>query len=238
MNTPRQSNDNDVIEDLEDLQSRYQKISVELPDVAIDRQIIAAAQQELSQPNKKPAYKISWWRRLSLPLFITATFTFTAIATHWLWPTTPMKTLPGTAPATISFEVAEPVAESVTNQKRQPRPLPQQQQVITPPDAPVTLAFSKSQSQPPLLKLSQFPTKQLVKILPSTLNSPIDSHAPTAGEKSQNIAKLSLPDREVWVREIIDLYKQGEFVQAKKSLVKFKQKYPDYPIDEQLEVFK
>ena len=226
------------IEHFDQIEIEYRAISNEQPDSSIDKQIIAAAHRELAQPKKTRLPKFSWWQRLSLPLYVAATFTFTAIAAHWLWPTTPAKTLPGTSPSPVSFEIAEPKVTAEERQKRVPRPLPEPTILMTPPEVVTKAIDSKSMSQPPLPQLR--PKNDQIKV--SNDENDIERLTVTGSRvksmNGQQVSKLAYPEKEQWARDIIELFRKGEYEAAKKQLVRFKQAYPDYPIDEQLEVFR
>ena len=238
MNTQRNANDTDDIECFDRLQTQYQALSTEEPELAIDKQIIAAAHQEIAQPNLKTSYHISWWRRMILPLYIAATFTFTAIAAHWFWPGAPMKTLPGTSPTVVSFEVLEPVSESNKDQKRIAKPVPELPTVNEPPSIIMPVASTKSLSQPPYIKIPAMQSDRILDMMKSTVKIPQVKPISTDNQSEQPAGHSLRADKEIWAREIIELFKKGDHVRAKKELVSFKQNFPEYPIDEQLEVLR
>ncbi|TQV88800.1 hypothetical protein [Aliikangiella coralliicola] len=233
------------IEGFDELENAYRKMSTEMPDLAIDKQIIAAAHRELSSPNPKKIPKVSWWKRLALPLYATATFAFTAIAAHWLWPA-PVKMPPGTTPGPVTIDLVEPKTKAPKMPSRKQRKLPELD-YSTMPEA------DKSQSQntveEPLSGLEEtmniLPPKgesqQQDSVADSSANRSSLNEKESATKRSDgttSVAKLSFPDKEEWAREIIELFKKGDFGAARTELVRFKKAYPDYPIDEQIEAFR
>ena len=226
MNKQSSSKDTLDIEGYDQLKAQYRAISQEMPDTDIDKQIIAAAHRELANPNAKKVPKNSWLRRLSLPLYAAATFTFTALATHWFWPEEPAKTLPGTAPTPVSFDVMEPQIKVETRQKRTPRELP---------EPPVIL-------QQPKVNTSNDNLHDAVNVIVEDISqSSAESSSQSAdyqqtAQQANKVAKVVYPDKEDWTRDIIQLLKKGEDEAARKELIRFKKIYPNYPIDEQLKI--
>jgi len=234
--------DTQDIEGFDSLQKEYQALSSELPDAELDKQIIAAAHRELANPNPRRTIQISWWRRLMLPVYVAATFTFTAIAAHWFWPQegNPAKTLPGTAPATVSFEVAPPKQMAVERkQKRQKRELPEPDMLMAPPE-----------SRPSEMVAKQAQSEQIASSLDEVSDLVVDSESQGSGGKKVTVTgsrvqgndghagQLTYPEKEQWARDIIGMFRDGKLEKARKELVRFKQVYPDYPIDQQLEPFR
>jgi len=221
----------------DNIRNLYQQGSNEVPCSDIDKQILAAAERELSKPNSRKSYEIPWWRRLTLPLYAAAVFTFTAIGAHWFWPT-PTMVPPGTAPAPVAIDVDVLNEESSLDQSPQ--------------------RFSKKHRMPEQEALQAMPTRAKSVVEASEVNTPTGLAEQVAIEvdkpalltitgsriKSSNksISKESSstvpPEKEQWVREIIQLLKDGEHIAAQKELVAFKTVYPEYPIDEQLELFR
>ncbi len=220
-----------------ELEKIYRQHSKELPNSAIDKQIIAAANAELMSPNPRNKLKTSWWRRLSLPLYVTATFTFTALAAHWFWPA-PVRIAPGTSPSPTMINLSEPGIVDLEMPKRQPRKMPDAESLIEPPQTEKK-SFEATQGEVLIdaaerqRKLDQQLHSKSVVSLPSKQTTAVNS----AKEATKNVAKLSFQDREEWARKIIELFKKSEFEQAQGELVRFKKAYPDYPIDEQIKVF-
>lgn len=225
MNKQSSSKETLDIENYDRLKSEYSAISNEMPDVDIDKQIIAAAHCELANPNAKKLLKNSWFRRLSLPIYAAATFAFTAIATHWFWPTEPARTLPGTAPTNVTFEVMEPQANIEPPRKRTPRELPEPPMLLQQPEVDTTAGEIHE------------PVNVLVEeqMASPRDNSPISKTSTTETSSAKNVAKLQYPDKDQWARKIILLFKQGEHEVGRKELIRFKKAYPNYPIDGQLE---
>ena len=227
MNKQSSSKETQDIENYDQLRSDYLAISKEMPASDIDKQIIAAAHRELANPNAKKMPKNGWFRRLALPIYAAATFTFTALATHWFWPTEPAKTLPGTAPTTVTFEVMEPQLKVETPQKRTPRELPEPPVILQQPKADT---MGEQRQQPVNILVEE----QLVS---PRDNPQITVAKPDNERRVKNVAKVTYPDKEKWARDIIQLFKKGEHETGRKELIRFKKAYPNYPIDGQLEVF-
>ncbi|TQV73755.1 hypothetical protein FLL45_12860 [Aliikangiella marina] len=247
MNKQSLPNDTADIEGFDSLHKQYQEASVELPSRDIDKQIIAAAHREIANPNPRKSLQISWWRRLLLPVYVAATFTFTAIAAHWFWPQegTPAKTLPGTAPATVSFEVVAPqqmaLERKESRQKResQRRELPEPTMLMAPPETQ-SAAVTNHDRQVDALESGVAESEHL--LLDSGVDGSVGDKSLTtsssAARSEVHSGQLVHPEKEVWARQIIGMFREGEREKARKELVRFKQVYPDYPIDQQLEPFR
>ncbi|WP_444995972.1 hypothetical protein [Aliikangiella sp. IMCC44359] len=236
MNKQSRLNEMSDVEHFEALESAYGSMQKELPSPELDKQILAAAYREIQQPNKRKAPQISWWKRLSLPLYVAASFALTVVATNFFWPK-PAKMLPGTSPGPVKFEVksSNSTIEKTSPPKRTAIKLPEPVDIMPPPK-------SKLQDSP-IETSSGHDGLQQQKV--DTLNgmitiNDVNHHKSQKSSNSdqEKVAKLSYPDQDEWAREIINLYKKGDYKAGKKSLVKFKKVYPGYPIDEQLEVIR
>lgn len=234
------------IEGFDSLQKEYQDFSKEMPSTDIDKQIIAAAHLELAQPNPRKNIHISWWRRLMLPVYVAATFTFTAIAAHWFWPQdgigTPAKTLPGTAPATVSFEVVPPQQVSLEQKsKRQKRELPEPTMLMEPPTAkPSEYGYSAGDSlvDDTERRLTDENKANQGQLEQGSSGKQLSVSGARTSRSQGHAGQLGHPNKEDWAREIIAMFRNGELEKARKEMVRFKQVYPDYPLDQQLEPFR
>lgn len=230
--------------ELDAIKHVYQRYSTEMPDSGIDKQILAAAHRELSNPNLREVLKNSWWRRLLLPLYVTATFTFTAIGAHWYWPA-PVRVPPGTTPGPVIIEIINSDQLKPQNKQRVMLKMPKKQSLMALPAVPqaklqdndsvlpiesnVLDAMSKAE----LSQTLKFKLKNAVKV--PELSAQSISVEPI--NQAANTDHKAL-DKEKWVREIIQLLKNGDYHTVKKELVRFKAAFPDYPIDEQIEPFR
>ncbi len=227
------------IEGFETLASLYKKCSKEVPDNEIDRQIIAAAHRELESPKVLSLPKVSWWRRLSLPVYAATAFSFMALATHVLWEE-PARTLPGTSPSPVNFELAKkPINLSPDKDKYVRKSAPDVELLLPQPETNSShheigvVPISDSE-----LFLDLLPEQQLEEKHSSSNdinNSVKEKHVNKNGTQ---IAKAELLSQKEWARKIIELYKKGHYESAQESLLAFKKAYPDYPIDEQVEIFR
>lgn len=198
----------------------------ELPHGDIDKQILAAAERELASPKARSLVYSSWWKRFLLPLYGITTLAFTAIAAHWLWPE-PVMVPPGTGkgPTIINVVTQEDEVRLDSlrgvDKKRTPQSLPSIKTPVAPPDEDsVKVPIMERMTD---LKSLQKEQVQAIKTMPIS---------------RQQVNRLSHPDKEIWVRQIIQLLKQGDYALAQKELVLFKKSHPDYPIDEQIEPFR
>lgn len=232
------------IEGFDALSAEYQTATDEMPPSHLDKQILAAAHREITHPNPRKPYKISWWRRLSLPLYAAATVTFATIGTRWYWDNAPARTPIKEESGTTSFDVSvqsEPVAKT---KKRVVKPLPQPTSIMAPPEystesdktseyrqRSLDAAVEQQKVMNELLsqkvndrRIKQETTEEIVSV------DTIESRESEAGEKKY-------PDKEKWVEEIIELFKTCDYHRAEEELKRFKQVYPDYPIDEKIDTF-
>ncbi|MET1256704.1 hypothetical protein [Aliikangiella maris] len=237
-------NDNSELTDVDSidaLNNVYQQMQKEVPSIELDRQIIAAAYREIQQPKKRKIAEKKWWQKISLPLYVAATFAFTIVTTHWFWPASTGKMLPGTSPGPVTFETANDTTASISPPERKALIIPERKQILLPPkektipeldsnDATVS-GFGEFEA----LNIENIPLEKMLIKTPQTNQK----DKPSTGKVgSTNVARLQVPTAETWAREILNLYKSGEYESGKQALIKFKKVYPEYPIDEQLKVFK
>jgi|GEM_PF-2437983 len=229
---------------LDKIEQIYHSHSTEQPESGIDRQIMAAAQRELNQPNPREKLKVSWWRRLSLPLYATATFTFTAIAAHWLWPA-PVRVLPGTSPGPVVIDMInlkqeQPQASLL--KERKVLEAPKTKKLATRPLKPETqLANSDDVMSSEGMELEELEIGHVkLKALELENEESMKQAFPQASQVEDNSYndEVLYPDKEQWAREIIQLVKNGQHQAAKEQLIMFKKHFPDYPIDEQIKSFR
>ncbi|MCW9017921.1 MAG: hypothetical protein OQJ89_13200, partial [Kangiellaceae bacterium] len=131
-------------ETLNKIARSYASVSTELPSSDIDRQIIAAAHRELANPTPRKLPKDSWWRRVSLPIYAAATFAFTAVATHWLWPEEPARVPPGTTPGPVKIDLLPSEPQIQQRESREPRELPK----YRPPELEPVVETQKADGTP------------------------------------------------------------------------------------------
>jgi len=203
-------------ENLERLLKQQQK---ELPDESIDKQIIAAAHREIELPGKPREYRLGWWRKLSLPLYITAAFTFTAIGFNALWQE-PGYIIESDKPHTTSIEFN---SGSVTVEEKTEQSSPVKRELPELVVAPTSFGATPKESSK-----EEFSTQEQQKSLPT-----IDVKEVYTGTE---LSRAAYPEKEAWVHQIIELMKKGESEAARKELTRFKKAYPDYPIEEQIKV--
>lgn len=191
------------------------------PDEALDKQILAAAHREIKAPQKRPSYQLTWWRRLYLPLYVAAGFTFTVFAFKSILqaPSYQMEQVEETSQATSIQFSQEPTVEQQTlsQSSRIKRVLPQMQVVPDVPDATI----------------KESPVTELVQQENADIVSDIDVQQIYTGTQ---LSKAVYPEKEAWARRIIGFMRNGENETARLELIRFKKAYPDYPIEEQIKV--
>ena len=219
---------------LNKIEQSYASISTELPSSDIDKQIIAAAHRELANPAPRRLPKDSWWRRISLPIYAAATFAFTAVATHWLWPEEPARVPPGTSPGPVKIDLLPSQPQIQQRESREPRKLPEYQ----PPQLEPIVETTKTEGTPvdarvPPIENHDNTGSSMASDMPQQAEAaPVDSAA------AQKNGKLQFPDEKSWAKKIINLLREGQVEAAREEMVKFKQVYPNYPIDEQVEALR
>ena len=187
----------------------------------LDKQILAAAHREMSQPKKRQEYRLSWWRRLSLPLYIAAGFTFTVFALRPIWQALgyQMEQTEQTSQAN-SIQISQDTdseQQELARSSRVNRELPQLQPV---PDAPDTTIKERVPSE-------------LVQQDDNGYVSDINADEIYTGT---HLSKAVYPEKDAWARKIINFMRNGENESARLELIRFKKVYPDYPIEEQIKV--
>jgi hypothetical protein len=235
---------------LKKINSIYNQFSNEEPDTIIDRQILAAAHREIASPNSREKLHTPWWRRLLLPLYVTTVFAFTAIGANLYWPEVTPHVPPGTAPGPVSIDLIESEAHlSELKLKQQAKvrkktEMPQEISVLKQPISPKT----KQQEAEKLVVMKDGDIEKtainIVKQLEfqqqetELLNINASQLARKEPVSSRLGVNKSYPNKEAWARDIITMFKNGEYAQVKEELVLFKSTFPDYPIDDQIEVFR
>ena len=193
----------------------------ELPDEVLNKQILAAAHREISQPKKGAEYQLSWWRRLSLPLYLVAGFTFTVFALKPIWqaPGYQIEQVERSSQPTSIQISQESVSEKqdLGQSNRMKRELPQLQIV---PEIPGSTTKEQVASEITQQQSDEFTSEINVdEIYTGTL-----------------LSKAIYPEKDAWARKIINFMKNGENESARLELIRFKKVYPDYPIEEQIKV--
>ena len=200
------------------------------PGFAIDRSIIAAANRDAIRPARERSYQISWWRKVSLPLYISAGFVFTVVAYKNLWPE-PLQLIQGVDKSVIvqdiSLEIDNSEGSSATN-------------------GHATEISSKL--LPKLTKLTQLPAelsrtedeqfKPRIESIQANINLSDDTVDKTESQvfTGNQLVKAKYPERDSWVRKIIEQMRTGQFEQARSELRDFKEIYPNHPIEEQIKL--
>ncbi|MGX5175253.1 hypothetical protein ACUR5C_14635 [Aliikangiella sp. IMCC44653] len=230
-----QINNTGAIEaELKALQQNYSLQSSESPPTALDKQIIAAAHREAARTLKPKQIKISWWRRVSLPISALATVMFTVVATNLLW-NEPPRVLPGTSPATkiIPVDTQKPFKYEVSEMNPELKALPTKPIIMAPPSSAANLGIRPTEATVGIVEYHQGDESQKSSVQALSSNS---SATPSLSQEAGSHSVLSEEERRA--REIIDLYLKGEFAAADHALQEFKQAYPQYPIDEQLDLLR
>ena len=206
-------------DDLQRLQSLFSQEVLPLPNTALDKQIIAAAHREIKAPQKPVIYAISWWRKLSLPLYVAAGFTFTVLAYKSLWQV-PVYQMEAESSHAMSAEFdidSINLQQDMQQSDRIKRQLPE---LLVPPDSPERTENEK---------------------IVSDFEQNISADFKTSIEKDDiytgtYLSKALYPEKEAWARKIIDHMRKGDIETARSELIRFKKIYPDYPIEEQIKV--
>ncbi len=208
-----------LLDDLDRVKSALtQSETIDL-DSSIDKQILAAAYRESQLPRKAAEYRFSFWRKLSLPLYIGSGFIFTVLAYNTLLqPVSEEVNTQESASTIISIESSEESNASLSEPtKREKRALPKlqapeaiPQRIVTEPNSSA-IDFEMTESEEERL---------------------IEQGIYTGNE----LKKADFPEKEAWAREIIGLLRDGDALRAKNELNEFKKIYPNYPIEEQIKV--
>ncbi len=217
MNDSNQNSDQTISQDWLKLEEIISAQAIPLPDKVLDKQILAAAYLEISQPKKRPEYQVSWWRKLSLPLYIAAGFTFSVFALKPIWQV-PDYSIEKTEQATlIQINQEEAIEQQVVQSTRVKRELPKLQDI---PEIPETTN-------------KELVTSDLVQQENTDFSSKIKNDEIYTGTQ---LSKAMYPEKDAWARKIIHFMKNGDHEVARLELIRFKKVYPDYPIEEQIKV--
>jgi len=186
----------------------------------LDHTILLAAQAELKQQAVKKVYQLSWFRKLSLPLYAATSIGFALFAVSHLWQ--PPKIYSGSEDKTstsVKFSQPSQTAQpKVSVKSRIERELPQ---LILPPSNDLmasdieSLSNSGDKSQP-------------------LLDQPEANQSIFTGNQMQ---VKNYSEKQAWVNKIVDYMKKGQLKLARNEMVAFKEAYPDYPIEEQIKLF-
>ncbi len=218
--------------DIDEIGRLLSKIERRQPCFDLDKQIIAAAHRELEENVASNRFQLSWWRKISLPLYVVVGFTLTILAYDSLWPTLPY----------LNAESANSTAEMEI--------LIEQTKIDNDANYKDNLANSSSSRErillPKRLDVPNLPdeTREESKIVgASPINVDVDDANSSPGKNQDyfftgnQLIKSEFPEKESWARLIIDYMRDGQFEQARTELRKFKGVYPNYPIEEQIKTF-
>ncbi len=208
--------DAELESDLRHLKSALDDSEMGAVDSVIDKQIIAAANRELDR--KRPTeYRISFWRKLALPLYIGSGMVFTVLAYNTLLFPEPTYKETTHSETTIVKMQSEEITEkdNVEAVAREKRELPALENPSVMPERVIT----QSESSAVEIGSSELDATEL-----------LEKGIYTGNE----LKKADYPEQDAWARDIIELLKAGSIESAKSELNRFKQVYPDYPIEEQI----
>jgi len=211
--------DSQVSKDLENLKILLGNETNLYPDAALDKQIFAAAHREMEEPLRPKTYKLSFWRKLSLPLYIVSGFMLTAFAYKALWYAPVITPVGSDETATIITIESDSAEKTIVEPE-----IPVEKRALPEPTAPVPMPeriITQSEKSQPTSKHHLTSDSLLIK-----------QGIYTGSE----LSKSTYPEKEAWVRSIINHLKEGNNETAKNELVRFKKAYPDYPIEEQIKV--
>jgi len=218
MKYSNQNSDQEISKDWSKLEKVIADQVSPLPNDVLDKQILAAAHREISQPKTRSEYQISWWRKLSLPLYIAAGFTFTVFALKPIWQTPgyQMEQSEQASQATSIKINQESVNEKLmVESSRVKRKLPLLQAIPDVPEAttkdPVPFELESQEN--------------------NDFRSDIKDDEIYTGT---HLSKTVYPEKDAWARRIINFMKNGDNEVARLELIRFKKIYPDYPIEEQI----
>lgn len=232
----RPENDNSTDEmdvNLNKIRHLFDKDEQGLPPEELDKQIIAAAHREAITPISSPRYSTGWWRRLALPMYVSAGFFITVFAYKSLWPSDIFWNK-GEGSTRFSIEASteqeeaddaqKPSSTQKARERLERKKLPDMSPINERPDSYVSDQGS-NQSIPIDHKGMNKPSK----VDPSEKNN----NAYTGN----SMVKANYPEKQAWADKIIQQLKNGEFDRAKLEMNDFKKVYPEYPIEEQVKVF-
>lgn len=216
MNDPKDSEIKDIEADLVQIENALCADEAE-PSLFLDKQIIAASVRESKRRPNTNQYRFSWWRKLSLPLYVATAFSFSVIAINSLWqaPDQFVESEFTADSAKSSKEISIKLEENSEPNDKSGRQLPS---LVLPPESVGKTELEVVELQP----------------LDTELGDSQNDDALYTGNQQQ---KVDYPEQDAWARTIIELLKKGRVSDAKTELERFKQVYPNYPIDEQIKLF-
>ena len=186
-----------------------------IPDEAIDKQIIAAAQRDIVKPRTKNTYAISRWRRWSLPIYVTAGFSFCVLAINALWQP-PQYSSEHLVSSSNEVDKGEERIEITLSEEPKSTRIKRELPTFVTPENPPKVVTKTPESQ--------------------ASGSDIDDGDASSLYTGSQSTKVAYPEKNAWVRKIISHMKSGELEVAKTEMVRFKKVYPDYPLEEQIKV--
>ena len=190
------------------------------PDFSLDKQILTAAYRETLDNKKREYLPKSVWKRLSLPLYISSGFVFTVLAYNSLL-LEPLKIRENKDESStiVKIETDDEIGhEQYKAQQHEKRELPIMESPEPVPDRVLT------ETNP----------------VESSHNSALESGSELIQQgiyTGSEISKTDRPEKEAWARIIIGHFRNGQVEEARSELIRFKDAYPDYPIEEQIKVF-
>lgn len=224
-----EANDQEMIDEIENIRNLLSQNEPHHLDFELDKQIIAAAYRDINESHKKNSYQLSWWRKITLPLYVAAGFTLTILAYSNLWPTLPY-IAPNDTQDSAAMRILIDGAQSSKNSisKTSPSASPTSREKILLP-APF---------EAPSLPGETIEGSKMVAVTPINKSTNEVSDAFEQKQESyytgSQLVKAEFPEKESWARKIIDYMRGGQFELAKTELRKFKDVYPSYPIEEQI----
>ncbi|MCF6194911.1 MAG: hypothetical protein L3J46_11325 [Kangiellaceae bacterium] len=223
-----QSDELELSTRLEKIANLLAKDEMSQPDTIMDKHIMAAAHRDMESAPRR-SYHFSGWRKLSLPLYITAGFVFTVLAYNKLWPSQlRMAGGESVAPVIVELKLDESgvvnndAAEKAMEQAKSTEAKIKRLEPLETPNRPT----------------NHIDIQSIVKSEP--INKRSNEIIPDLHSQKQNIytgshlSKSEFPEKEAWARKIIDQMRSGQFEKARKELRDFTEIYPDYPIKEQI----
>ncbi|MDQ7048044.1 MAG: hypothetical protein Q9M92_00290 [Enterobacterales bacterium] len=186
----------------------------------LDHSILLAAEREITQPASKRSYQISWFRKLSLPLYAATSMAFTLFAINYLWQP-PQYSLATKEKHNVEVDFSQSIqseAPTVPVNKRVEREMPQ---MIVPPSD--SLILSDSAGSEALSEKSN-PVIESTEAIQSIFTG-------------YQMSVKNYSEKQAWVEKIVNYMKNGQLQLARDEIVAFKKIYPEYPIEEQIKLF-
>lgn len=222
MNHDTDTPENELPQD-EQVSQAYQSLGKETTPTALDEHILAAARREVSS---RP-HKVSFSRRWAVPVSIAAVIVLSVSLFTMHQVRIPMAPAPAfeSAPATISSPAAPHMEEQevrTDSVERKQEPLIKQRSVATPLKSDMPEADVQQDKDSAVSGAIMFETSPILQKEKTILPAP--------GE---------IPDSAVPIEEqlatIRQLLKEGKQEEALSALNTFRERYPDYPLSNDLQ---